>query len=144
VANQEGSIPIFVRRAVPADACEWTALRCELWPDGSEEHSDEVAAYFAGTIEEPAEVLIAEDDLQTVIGFAELSIRTDVAGLEGRRTGYVEGLYVKPKARGQNVARVLLKESRKWAHRSGCTHFASDRSDRVVVDPGFPRPKLLP
>ena len=29
----------------------------------------------------------------------ELSIRDDVAGLMGKRTGYIEGLYVPPKDR---------------------------------------------
>jgi aminoglycoside 6'-N-acetyltransferase I len=67
----------------------------------------------------------------------ELSIRTDVAGLEGQRAGYIEGLYVKPEARGEGVSRKLLRASHEWAHRQNCSAFASDRSDRVVIDKSF-------
>jgi len=34
-----------------------------------------------------------------IVGFAELAVRADVAGLEGKRVGYVEGLYVILEAR---------------------------------------------
>lgn len=71
------------------------------------------------------------------VGLVELSIRLDVVGLEGKRTGYVEGLYVDPGLRGQGVARMLLSESRRWARNQGCTAFASDRADRVIIDARF-------
>jgi len=126
-----------VRPVELSDALTWDAMRCELWPDGRDDHAEEIAAYFKGTLKEPDAVLIAEDRSHAAIGFAELSFRFDIAGIEGQRAGYVEGLYVKPEARGRNVARVLLEESRAWARRNGCIQFASDRADRVVIYRGY-------
>lgn len=57
-------------------------MRCELWPDG-DDHDVEIAAFFAGSLEEPEAVLVAEEDSQ-LIGVAELSLRRDVVGLEGK------------------------------------------------------------
>jgi aminoglycoside 6'-N-acetyltransferase I len=62
-------------------------MRRELWPDGSEDHAAEIAAFFEGSVPEPAAVLSAHDQSGAMIGFAELSIRLDVAGLAGKRTG---------------------------------------------------------
>lgn len=56
---------------------------------------------------EPEAVLVAEDDVGLIVGFAEFSIRTDIPSLEGRRTGYVEGLYVMPEFRSRARSDVL-------------------------------------
>src|SRR5215471_6410344 len=128
---------VSVRNVAASDAAAWKALRSELWPDGADDHAAEIAMFFAGTLEEPTAVLMAESAEGTIVGFAELSIRRDVAGLEGKRTGYVEGLYVCPEFRWQGVARTLLYASRNWAREMKCTVFASDRADRVVVDRTF-------
>lgn len=66
----------------------------------------------------------------------ELSIRRDLNGI-GDAVGYVEGLYVMPAFRGRGIARKLLVEAKEWARRNGCDSFASDRADRIIVDPGF-------
>src|SRR5271163_3072683 len=108
----QNSAPIFVRPVTPADAFVWEQMRCAMWPDGRAEHAAEIAAFFAGMLDEPAAVFIAENENHTAIAPLELSIRTDVPGLEGQRTGYVEGLYILPEARGDNVASRLLDESR--------------------------------
>ena len=78
------------------------------------------------------------------IGFAELSIRTDLPDLRGQRVGYIEGLYVRGEARRRGVARALLAEARRWAYASGCAAFASDREDRVTVDRSFGASGQLP
>lgn len=57
---------------------------------------------------------MAEDD-GLLIGVAELSLRRDVVGLEGKLTGYVEGVFVRPAFRGRDVAWRLLIASREWA-----------------------------
>lgn len=121
----------IIREIRPGDAPEWLAMRRELWPDG-DDHDVEIAAFFAGSIEEPETVLVAEDDGR-LIGISELSLRQDVAGLEGKLTGYVEGLFVRPAFRGRGVALRLLRASQVWARGRGCVAFASDRAGRVVV-----------
>jgi len=93
--------------------------------------------FFAGTLDEPVAVLMAEDEAGAIVGVVELSIRTDVAGVEGKRAGYVEGLYVRPEVRHHGVARTLMRASRVWACRQKCAAFASDRAGRVVVDRTF-------
>lgn len=70
---------VRIRDVTPQDARVWEALRRELWPDGADDHAEEIAMFFAGTIVEPDAVLFAESDTGEVVGFAELSIRTDVA-----------------------------------------------------------------
>ena len=131
------AVQIRVREAVPGDAWLWEALRRDLWPDGADDHATEIAMFFAGTLEEPVGVLMAETADSAIIGFAELSIRIDVAGVEGKRAGYVEGLYVRPEVRHHGVARTLMRASRVWARRQKCAAFASDRAGRVVIDKTF-------
>jgi aminoglycoside 6'-N-acetyltransferase I len=128
---------ILVREATPYDARVWEILRGELWPDGVEDHRPEIVSFFAGTLIEPTFVLMAERS-GTIVGFAELAVRDDVEGLEGRRVGYVEGLYVRPDFRQQGVATKLLRASRSWAREEKCDVFASDRAGRIVIDRSFP------
>jgi aminoglycoside 6'-N-acetyltransferase I len=128
---------VIVRPITPSLAARWLAMRCQLWPDGTEEHSGEIAAFFEGSAIEPLAVLSAHDASGEMIGFAELSIRSDIPGLEEKRTGYVEGLYVTPAQRNQGVARRLLQSARDWAREQDCQAFASNRTDRIVVDSSF-------
>ncbi len=134
-ANQ---LVVKIRAARPDDAKAWEQLRCDLWPDGRGDHASEIASFFAGTLDEPSAVLVAEDSTGKVVGFSELSIRADPPPLLGSRVGYVEGLYVVPDARGRGVARSLLVASRDWARQQKSTAFASDRAGRVIIDRRFP------
>ena len=127
----------LIRSVTPADAPAWEEMRCAMWPDGCSDHGLEIASFFAGTLTEPEAVMIAETEDHHAIALLELSIRLDVPGLEGLPVGYVEGLYIKPEARGQDLARQLLRESGEWARRHNCTGFASDRAGRIVIDRSF-------
>jgi aminoglycoside 6'-N-acetyltransferase I len=128
---------IVIRNIQPSDAGQWEALRRLLWPGDDEGHSVEIAAFFAGRLEEPQEVIIAENKSGEMLAFAELSIRYDIPGLEQRRTGYVEGLYVDTRFRNQGLVRKLLQAARKWGTDQHCMAFASDRAERLIVDPTF-------
>ena len=128
---------VRVRHITPDDASAWLAMRQELWPDGAADHAPEVASFFAGRLREPTAVMVAENADGAFVGFVELSIRTDVPGLEGKRAGYVEGLYVPPELRYRGIARTLLQASRTWARQQECEGFASDRADRIVIDQSF-------
>lgn len=128
---------IAISQVEPSEAIEWERLRCALWPDGAHEHAGEIAAFFNGTAAEPQAVLVARDRDGAMVGIAELSVRYDVSGLARWRTGYVEGLYIVPQARGQGLTRKFLTACRKWALDQGCTACASDRAERVIIDRKF-------
>ena len=130
---------LTIRPITPADSGTWEQLRDLLWPDPAG-HAAEIAAFFAGTLNEPQTVFFAENE-SSVVAFAELSIRTDVPGLEGKTTCYVEGLYVLPEVRHQGIARQFLLFSREWARQQGCEAFASDRAERIVIDHAYQPPR---
>jgi aminoglycoside 6'-N-acetyltransferase I len=123
-----------IRPVVPSDAEVWRRLRCKLWPDGNNDHGLEIANFFAGLLREPLAVFLAFDAANKTAGLVELSIRTDVPSLEGKRTAFIEGLYVVPEMRFCGVARRLLNTSRDWSRSMHCVAFASDRSGRYIVD----------
>ncbi len=110
-------------------------MREDLWPCGS--HAPEIASYFAGTLDEPQTVLVAELEPGKPIAVIELSMREDLLETGNCLTGYVEGLYVVSEHRAAGIARHLLRAAQSWTRNNGCSHFASDRSDRVVVDQSY-------
>ena len=132
--GDEKHVQVKIRHARPKDTEMWERMRCDMWPDGREDHGPEIAAFFAGMRAEPEAVLVAEGPDGHVVAVAELSIRTDLPSRLGQPVGYVEGLFIVPEARGQGIARSLLLASRGWARQQGCTGFASDRAGRIVID----------
>lgn len=130
---------VYVLRPVgPADAAAWARLREALWE--GDDHAVEIAQYFAGTLGEPQEVLLAIAPSGEAVGHVELSIREDVPGLDGIVVGYIEGLYIAPGHRTPALLRRLLRASEDWARAQGCRAFASDREDRVIVHARFVDP----
>jgi aminoglycoside 6'-N-acetyltransferase I len=116
-----------IRSATTADAAAWVRMRDALWPDYEHRwHAVEVEKYFAGLLRMPLEVLIALDDQERAIGFAELSIRPYAEGCETERVAYLEGWYVEPDWRQRGVGRALVEAAERWAERQGCTEFGSD------------------
>lgn len=125
-----------IRPIEPADAPAWEAMRRDMWPDDPESHANEIASFFAGTLTEPQAVLVAQEGTK-LVAVAELSVRQGLDGLSGKRVGYVEGLYVVSSFRARGIARQLLRAARRWARENGCEAFASDRSDRAIIDRHF-------
>jgi aminoglycoside 6'-N-acetyltransferase I len=82
-------------------------------------------------------VLVAETETGAMVGVAELSVRDDIPSLEGKRTGYVEGLYVTPEYRHTGLAQKMLQASRTWAREQNCVAFGSDRAERIIIDNSF-------
>lgn len=117
---------VNVRAARPDDIGEWIRLRFALWPDDLEEHRAAAERFFAGDRHEPAEVLLAMDDEEQAIGFAELSIRNIVDSCSTDRVAYLEGWYVDPLVRRQGVGAALIAGAERWAVEQGCREFGSD------------------
>jgi aminoglycoside 6'-N-acetyltransferase I len=119
---------IGVRPVTRTDSAAWFEMRTALWPSEMDpnEHADEIAQFFAGTLREPVAVLIAVDAADTPIGFAELSIRTYAEDCETDHVAYLEGWYVKDSARRRGVGRALVEAAERWAIAQGCVEFASD------------------
>lgn len=115
-----------VREARPADSAAWAAMRRALWPDGADDHLREVEEFFAGRRSALLHALIALDDSEDPVGFAELSIRPYAEGCVSDRVAYLEGWYVVPAARRKGVGRALLRAAEEWAGAQGCSEFASD------------------
>jgi aminoglycoside 6'-N-acetyltransferase I len=116
-------------RIAPAraeDHADWLAMRIALWPEGSEdEHRADIEAYSKGA-QSPI-CLIAFGDGGAGLGFAEADLRHDyVNGCETSPVAFLEGIYVRPEARGRGVAKALIATVEAWAAEQGCTELASD------------------
>ncbi len=125
---------IYVRRAEPADAAQWAALRAALWPDEDDaSHAAEVSRFFArqrrGRGAMPEVVFVALEPGRpphAVVGFAEVSRRNHAEGCETSPVAFLEGWYVVPERRRHGVGRALVAAAEAWAWGLGCHEFASD------------------
>lgn len=118
---------IRVRPVTSDDTAAWVEMRADLWPEyGTKWHGEEVAAFLAGSLRMPLAVLVAVDETDQPVGFAELSIRTYAEDCETDHVAYLEGWYVRPDYRRQGVGRALIQAAETWARSQGCTEFGSD------------------
>jgi len=82
---------VLVRSVGKADRDSWERMRDALWPSPAREHAGEIERYFAGTLREPIEVLMAFDAQDKAIGLIELSIRAYAEGCATDRVAFIEG-----------------------------------------------------
>jgi aminoglycoside 6'-N-acetyltransferase I len=122
---------------------DWVALRCLLWPDGSE-HERRIEAETLLRRLGRAVVFFARSSELATIGFAEATLRDDyVNGCTTSPVAFLEGIYVRSGWRRRGVARHLCNAIEKWAAENGCSEFASDTeldnlaSQRMHVALGF-------
>lgn len=125
--------PVNIRPVAPQDRDQWLEMRSAFWPDGAEEHAEEIDLFLAGGASEPRAVIVA-DAGERLLGFVELSIRPFAEGCLTNRVGYLEGWYVGEERRGEGIGRGLLEAAEEWAARRGCREFASDT--RIDNEPG--------
>lgn len=96
---------------------EWLEMRIALWPDATvEEHEEEIEIILSGRTfedEEGWKVYFVLENSQ-VIGFAELSIRSQLGGLIKEPLGYLEGWYIKEAFRQQGYGKALIQHAEKW------------------------------
>lgn len=113
-----------VAEARPSDRDDWLELRTLLWPGSPEDHPGEMEAILAS---DELLCVIARDVDGRPLGFAEAAIRHDyVNGCDTSPVGFLEGIFVRPEARRQGVARALVAAALDWVRSMGCSEFASD------------------
>jgi len=94
-----------------------------LWPQDPAQHLAEMAAQLAAPHRFAA--FLAHGD--EPVGFAEAALRSDyVNGTRSSPVAFLEGIYVRPEARRQGVARELVAAVSRWAREAGCSELASD------------------
>lgn len=102
-------------------------MRRALWPDESpQELTAEANAFFSGGATLLHAVLLAEGEDRTLLGFAELSLRSHAEGCTTTPVGFLEGWYVVPSARRRGVGRALVTAAEEWARAQGCREFGSN------------------
>jgi aminoglycoside 6'-N-acetyltransferase I len=122
------SYDVRVRPAQESDARRWAELRHALWPDQTlEELAAEADAFLRGAEPRLQAVLVAEGPAeQTLLGFAELSLRPYAEDCRTSPVAFLEGWYVVPQARARGVGRSLVAAAEEWGRTQGCSEFASD------------------
>jgi aminoglycoside 6'-N-acetyltransferase I len=100
-------------------------LREALWPGADR---DQLALGQQARLWDPTDTtcLVAVAPDRSLVGFAELSVRTHAEGCHPGRVAYLEAWYVVPSWRGRGVGRTLLTASERWAREHGCTELATD------------------
>lgn len=115
----------IVSTSDPADR-SWLTLRSEFIP---EEPIDAQRAFLRDFVRASAafRAFVASDPTDGLLGFAEVSVRTDfVNGCRHRPALFLEGIFVRPEHRGRGVARALCEAAGLWGREQGCREFASD------------------
>jgi len=115
-----------IRKTQDTNDDDWLALRAEFIPElGPREQRDFLRAFALDSAAFCA--FVASDEQGEAIGFAEVSVRTDyVNGCRHRPALYLEGIFVRPRGRGQGIARALCAAAEQWGREQGCREFASD------------------
>jgi aminoglycoside 6'-N-acetyltransferase I len=115
-----------VRAASHADRAAWAQLRAALWPDeDAQTLLREIPPMLADADRLANFVAVADDE--TLIGFAEASLRRDpVNGTDTSPVGFLEGWYVMPAWRRRGVGRALVAAVEQWTLAQGCGELASD------------------
>ena len=103
----------------------WLRLRAGLWPALlPEEHRRAMTDLLAD--EDFNAVFVSLDRAGRLTGFVEVTLRMSAEGCTTSPVGYLEALYVVPKARLKGTGRALTDKAEAWAASQGCREMASD------------------
>ena len=108
----------------PADRAVWTAMRCALWPDDTQEAHAEGIDELLGTGGNWG--LAAEAPDGEVVGFAEIAIRAYANGCDTRPVPFLEGIWVKPEVRRRGVGALLIQWAKVLLAARGFRELGSD------------------
>ncbi|MFW6029205.1 MAG: aminoglycoside 6'-N-acetyltransferase [Halanaerobiales bacterium] len=99
-------------------------MAMNLWPGDREGEMKELFTKSQSSEKEKNYLYKIEDEY---VGFIYLSLRSDyVEGSDSSPVGYIEGIYVGPEYRHQDIARQLVQKGEDWTKSMGCTQMASD------------------
>ncbi len=117
----------MIRVATSKDVEQWAELRHALWPSSTiEEHRAELVTVLTRATGDLV-AFVALDDGARLRGFAEAALRRDyVNGCKTSPVAFLEGIYVRPEARGGGVGRALSSAVEAWGRVKGCMELASD------------------
>lgn len=119
-----------IRQTTDPEDADWLTLRSEFIPEVDVEEQKAFLRRFARD-SAAFSAFVAHDPERGLLGFAEVSVRTDfVNGCHHRPALFLEGIYTRPQHRGRGVARALCDAAGRWGREQGCREFASD----VYVD----------
>ncbi len=113
-----------IRLLRPDELEVWLTLRERLWPDSPRGDLAGEQQEIVANPERNGVLVAALQD--TLVGFAEVSLRDWAEGCETRPVGYLEGWYVEPEHRRSGVGRRLVEAAENWARERGCTEMGSD------------------
>lgn len=88
-------------------------------PDSFADHVQEIEAYFHQPQPHTA-IFVAERASGKLGGFLEADTRDYAEGCDTRNVGYIEGWYVDPDLRLQNIGRALIEAAENWGRHLGC------------------------
>jgi len=118
-----------IRLAAARDLSELAAMCHDLWPEATpQQHVRDLAPLIAGHAPGgmPAIVFVAESNAR-LLGFVHAGLRSHADGCDaGRPVGFIEGWYVAPESRRQQIGARLIAVAETWARTQGCVEMGSD------------------
>jgi aminoglycoside 6'-N-acetyltransferase I len=115
---------ITIRKGRASDRDGLVLMRKALWPECPENRQE---LEMAQILSDKGIVLLAESSSSGLVGFAEISLRTDhVEGTTSSPVPYLEGWYVEPSYRSQGIGKALLRSVEDFAVQAGYAELASD------------------
>jgi aminoglycoside 6'-N-acetyltransferase I len=99
-------------------------MRLQLWGGTAEEHTTDIAAYFATP--QGGITFVVEHTERRLCGFIEVSLRHYAEGCKTSPVAYIEGWYVEEDLRRRQLGRRLVHTAESWAREQGLQEIASD------------------
>ncbi len=99
---------VIIRKMVASDSSEWAQMRYRMWDSLSvSEHLGDIAKMLTGRIKSTGYVAISDGSFA---GFAEVSIRDYANGCTVQPVPFLEGIWVNPEYRQQEIGRKFIAE----------------------------------
>lgn len=113
-----------IRKATLEDLSALTKMAQILF---NEEDEDQLMEEFIAILRSDNDDIFVASQNDELVGFLHMSLRNDyVEGATTYPVAYMEGVFVEPAFRKQDIARSLAAVGEEWAKAKGCTEIASD------------------